>query len=62
MVWIHGGGGFSGNIWTALGPSLAPKGVVVVSYPFRIGAPAWFDSRRIHKLSLFLLNGLLETF
>jgi para-nitrobenzyl esterase len=38
MVWIHGGGGFSGNSWTALGPSLAPKGVVVVSVGFRIGA------------------------
>jgi para-nitrobenzyl esterase len=38
MVWIHGGGGFSGNSWTALGPALAPKGVIVVSLGFRIGA------------------------
>jgi para-nitrobenzyl esterase len=38
MVWIHGGGGFSGNSWTALGPSLAPNGVVLVSVGFRIGA------------------------
>jgi para-nitrobenzyl esterase len=38
MLWIHGGGGFSGNSWTALGPSLATKGVVVVSVGFRIGA------------------------
>lgn len=38
MVWIHGGGGFSGNSWTVLGPSLAPNGVVLVSVGFRIGA------------------------
>jgi para-nitrobenzyl esterase len=38
MVWIYGGGGFSGNSWTAFGPSLAPKGVVLVSVGFRIGA------------------------
>jgi para-nitrobenzyl esterase len=38
MVSIHGGGGFSGNSWTALGPSLAPNGVVLVSVGFRIGA------------------------
>jgi para-nitrobenzyl esterase len=38
MAWIHGGGGFSGNSWTALGPSLATKGVIVVSIGFRIGA------------------------
>jgi para-nitrobenzyl esterase len=39
MVWIHGGGGFSGNSWTPpFGPNLARKGVVVVSVEFRIGA------------------------
>jgi para-nitrobenzyl esterase len=38
MVSIHGGGGFSGNSWTVLGPSLAPNGVVLVSVGFRIGA------------------------
>src|SRR5258708_1515933 len=38
MVWIHGGGGFSGNSWIALGPALAPRGVVVVSLGFRLGA------------------------
>lgn len=39
MVWIHGGGGFSGNSWTPpFGPTLARKGVVVVSIGFRIGA------------------------
>jgi para-nitrobenzyl esterase len=38
MVWIHGGAGFLGNSWTALGPTLARKGVVIVSVGFRIGA------------------------
>ena len=39
MVWLHGGGGFSGNSWDPpFGPTFARKGVVVVSVEFRIGA------------------------
>src|ERR1700675_1371593 len=37
MVWLHGGGGFSGNSWLPpVGPTLARKGVVLVSVEFRI--------------------------
>ena len=39
MVWIHGGGGFSGSSWIPpFGPALARKGVVLLSVEFRIGA------------------------
>ncbi|XP_059172241.1 neuroligin-4, X-linked-like [Physella acuta] len=37
MVWIHGGGYISGAGWTYNAPSLARKGVVVVTINYRLG-------------------------
>jgi para-nitrobenzyl esterase len=39
MVWIHGGGNVEGSQeWPPLGPTLARRGVVVVSINYRLGA------------------------
>ena len=49
MVWIHGGGNVEGSSQTPpLGPTLARKGVVVVSIEYRLGV---FGFLALHALS-----------
>ncbi len=44
LVWVHGGGNVEGSgEWPPLGPTLAQRGIVVVSLNYRLGAFGFFS-------------------
>jgi para-nitrobenzyl esterase len=57
FVWIHGGGNVEGSAdWPPLGPTLAERGVVIVSLHYRLGALGflagpWLASESPHHVS-----------
>jgi para-nitrobenzyl esterase len=57
FVWVHGGGNVEGSAdWPPLGPTLAERGVVVVSLHYRLGALGflagpWLASESPHHVS-----------
>jgi para-nitrobenzyl esterase len=58
MVWVHGGGNVEGSAdWPPLGPTLAHKGVVVVSLNYRLGIFGFFASPALSAESPHHVSG-----
>lgn len=58
IVWVHGGGNVEGSgEWPPLGRSLAEKGIVVVSFNYRLGAFGFFSSPQLSAESSHRVSG-----
>ena len=62
MIWIHGGGYISGSGSAALydGSALAERGVVVVTFNYRLGRFGFFDHPELAELNEGANFGLLD--
>ncbi len=58
FVWVHGGGNVEGSgDWPPLGATLARRGVVVVSFNYRLGVFGFFSSRTLNAESPHRVSG-----
>jgi para-nitrobenzyl esterase len=58
MVWVHGGGNIEGSQeWPPLGPTLATRGVVVVTINYRLGVLGFFSHPALTEESSHHVSG-----